>query len=197
MLQAIGLTSAPRRDNPRRGRPDLRSPAGPCHRVARCSWVRQVHRSPSDARTPSGAGCHLLQGPTAASHRSSRPRGWGAARRRTGEPGAHCTRAAPHALCRSRLFPPPAQTNCSRWSGSRDWAISASALCRRAWTGGSALPRRCSATRTPLCSMSRPRASRHVKGAGFTGCCVRTRPKGARCCTRRVIPRRPPAPPIA
>ena len=63
MLQAIGLTSTPRRDaSARRGRPDLRSPARPRHRAARRPGLRQDHRPPADARTRSAAGASPTSG---------------------------------------------------------------------------------------------------------------------------------------
>ena len=199
MLQAIGLTSTPRRDLPP-AVDDLtfEARAGPCHRPARRARLRQDHRAAADARTRAGPGRHLLPRPPAAPHRRTRPARSACSSAtypaiRRAPPAASCGCSAPPPEC-----PPPAPTSVLDvvgLAGLADQRLGTLSLGMDRRLGA-----RLRAARRP--AHADPRRARAGALAPREQLAVRTaarprRPRRHGAAHHRATPRRPPASPTA
>ena len=96
----------PQGASPRRRRRLLRGARGPRHSAPRSPGRGQDDGAQAHARTPTGPRNHLLQRPSAASHRPSLARGRRAPRGGPRPPGTHGPRPTPHAVRRDRRAGP-------------------------------------------------------------------------------------------
>lgn len=190
MLQAIGLTSTPRRDGP--------PVVGDLTFEARPGSVTALLGAPGSGKTTAlrlmleleaGRGSPTSEGVRCTAS-VTRPVRSGCCSE-TYRAIRHAPRVANSACSAPQPgFPLHEPTTCWRSSGSRGWGISASEPSRQGWTDGSGSPPRCSATPIRSFSTSRPKGSRRARGAGSTDCSVHTRRRAELSCTRPVIPRR-------